>query len=197
MKKLESEFYTRSDVVQVAKDLLGKILVTNIKNKLTAVMITETEAYAGSTDRASHAFGNKHTNRTDAMFKNGGIAYVYLCYGLHHLFNVVTNIEGIPHAVLIRAGEPIEGISHMLDRRKKSKLEKTITNGPGSLCGALGITISHNKISLNSSLIWLAEFKEIEENQIRISARVGVDYAGQDALLPYRFRIINNPFTGK
>lgn len=197
MKKLETDFYLRPDVVQVAKDLLGKILVTNCGNNLTAVMITETEAYAGATDRASHAYGNKYTARTAPMFKNGGIAYVYLCYGIHHLFNVVTNTEGIPHAVLIRAGQPLEGLELMLKRRNKLSLTPQLTNGPGSLSAALGITTKANASNLRNNSIWIAEHLNIKTTDITASPRVGIDYAGTDAKLPYRFRIKNNLFIGK
>lgn len=197
MKKLESDFYIRADVVQVAKDLLGKKLITRFDNRLTSVMITETEAYAGASDRASHAYGNKYTLRTAPMFATGGIAYIYLCYGIHHLFNVVTNIEGIPHAVLIRAGEPMEGIKLMMQRRNKNKLSPQLTNGPGSLSAALGITTGANATNLHSNSIWIAEHLKIKTTDIIASPRVGVDYAGEDAKLPYRFRIKNNSYIGK
>ena len=128
---LNDAFYRRKDVVTIAKELLGKILVTNIEGAYTSGMIVETEAYAGALDKASHAFNNRRTNRTETMYANGGVAYVYLCYGIHHLFNVVTNTEHIPHAVLIRAVEPLEGIDIMLARRKKEKIAANLTGGPG------------------------------------------------------------------
>ncbi len=108
--RLRREFYERNEVVTIAQELLGKVLVTNFKEELTAARIVETEAYNGALDKASHAYNNRRTNRTEVMFGNGGKAYVYLCYGIHHLFNVVTNVQGTPHAVLIRAVEPIAGL---------------------------------------------------------------------------------------
>src|SRR5688572_7863163 len=101
--KLKRDFYTREDVVLVAKELLGKVLCTKWNGKTTSGIITETEAYEGITDRASHAYRGRRTERTEIMYSEGGTAYVYLCYGMHHLFNVVTNKKDIPHAVLIRA----------------------------------------------------------------------------------------------
>ncbi len=128
---LPQSFYTGPDVLSIAQALLGKVLVTNIKGVTTSGIIVETEAYAGIADRASHAFGCRRTRRTEIMFAKGGVAYVYLCYGIHHLFNVVTNIEGIPHAVLIRGIEPVDGREAMLQRRKKQKFNRLISAGPG------------------------------------------------------------------
>jgi DNA-3-methyladenine glycosylase len=107
---LPSEFYIRTDVVQVARDLLGKVLYTSFNHEITAGIIIETEAYAGVTDKASHAYNNRRTARTEIMYRTGGTAYVYLCYGIHSLFNIVTSVEDNPHAVLIRGIEPLHGI---------------------------------------------------------------------------------------
>lgn len=191
MAKLSRDFYLRDDVVQISKDLLGKYLFTDINGKLTAGIITETEAYAGAIDKASHAYGNRRTARTETMFAGGGVSYVYLCYGIHSLFNVVTNIEGIPHAALIRGIKPIEGIDIILERRKSNKLKKDLTVGPGKVSLALGINFRHhNNLDLQGNQIWI-EDKGIKVNpkDITIGPRVGVDYAGEDALLPYRFQI--------
>jgi DNA-3-methyladenine glycosylase len=161
-------------------------------------MITETEAYAGVTDKASHAFGNRRTARTEVMFMEGGVAYVYLCYGIHHLFNVVTNVAEIPHAVLIRAGEPLEGIDHMLARRNKTTLTPALTSGPGALSAALGIRTIHSGASLTGNSISILDMgTNISPSQIVAATRVGVAYAGADALLPYRFYIAGNRFVGK
>ena len=138
--RLSRDFYLRDDVVAISSELLGKVLCTQIDGKLTTLIITETEAYAGATDKASHAYDNKRTKRTEPIFGDGGVAYVYLCYGIHHLFNVVTNKAGIPHAILIRAGEPLSGVDLMLQRRSKMQIDKTLLAGPGSLAKALGIT---------------------------------------------------------
>lgn len=194
--RLSSDYYLQPDIVAIAQDLLGKILCTYIDNKWCTGIIVETEAYAGVTDKASHAYGNRRTARTETMFKEGGIAYVYLCYGIHHLFNVVTNIEGIPHAALIRALEPLEGIDHMLMRRGKSKADFSIGNGPGSLSKSLGIHSGLSGISLQGDAIWIEDRGVVvTQNQVIASPRVGVGYAKEDALLPYRFRIKDNPWT--
>ncbi len=197
MKKLPVDFYLRPDVVEVAKELLGKMLVTNLGGYLTSVMITETEAYEGITDKASHAFGSRFTERTKTMYESGGISYVYLCYGIHSLFNIVTNKKGTPHAVLIRAGQPVDGVSFMLNRRQKTKTDNTLCCGPGTLSKSLGIDTSANGLKLNGQQIWLSELETVAEGDIISSARVGVDYAGEDALLPYRFRIKGNSWCGK
>lgn len=196
---LPESFYTRKDVVKIARDLLGKVVITRFDGFVTSGMITETEAYAGVDDKASHAYGNRRTVRTDIMFRKGGVAYVYLCYGIHHLFNVVTNDAEVPHAVLIRAIEPIEGIEMMLQRRKKLKLAPALTAGPGALSSALGIHALHTGKTLSGS-----ELISIEDRGIRIaprniiaSKRIGVDYAQEDALLPYRFYIRDNKFVSK
>ena len=188
--KLPESFYTREDVVQISKELLGKVLFTNFRNKITAGIITETEAYKGITDRASHAFNNRRTKRTEIMYCNGGTAYVYLCYGIHSLFNIVTNKENIPHAVLVRAVFPLEGIDVMRRRRKLKSLTKNFSSGPGTVSHALGIHYSYSGESLLGNKIWIEDKGiKISSSQIKISKRIGVDYAGKDSLLPYRFFI--------
>jgi DNA-3-methyladenine glycosylase len=196
IKTLHVSFYQRKNVLQVARDLLGKIIYTNWDGKITAARIVETEAYAGAMDAASHAYGGKRTKRNDIMYANGGAAYVYLCYGIHHLFNVVTNVEGIPHAVLIRGGEPVKGINEMLKRTGKLKLDNTLTRGPGNFSKALGIHTSQSGISLFEKKLFIADdgIKYAKE-QVGTSPRIGVDYAGEDALLPYRFYVKGNPYV--
>ena len=184
----------KEDVVQIAKDLLGKELITNFNGNISSGYIVETEAYAGVIDKASHAYGGKLTKRTQTMYLEGGTTYVYLCYGIHSLFNIVTNVSGIPHAVLIRAIQPLKGTETMFERRPQIKTEKKLANGPGSLSKALGINTSHNELKINSNKIWLEEGLKIENEEIIASPRIGVAYAKEDALLPYRFRIKNNPF---
>ena len=198
MKKLGKSFYERDNVVQIARELPGKFLMTKIDGIITGGMITEVEAYEGVTDRASHAFNNRRTARTEVMYSAGGTAYVYLCYGIHHLFNVVTNKSGIPHAILIRAIEPAVGIDLMMKRRKKSRLDFTLTSGPGALSEALGIQTQHTGKSLLTGNIWL-EDRGIEITQAMIikTTRIGVDYAGTDALLPYRFYIKGNKWVSR
>src|SRR5215470_5870860 len=147
-KKLGVAFYQREDVLQIAKELLGKIVVTNWKGIITSGRIVECEAYAGVIDKASHASGGRRTARNEIMYGDGGYAYVYLCYGIHHLFNVVTNSKEIPHAILIRALEPLEGVDEMLFRTNKKKLDQTLTRGPGNVSKALGISTKHTGTSL-------------------------------------------------
>ncbi len=187
--KLSRNFYLRDDVVAVSRDLLGKVLCTRLSGAPSKMIITETEAYAGVSDKASHAYSGKRTKRTEPLFGDGGVAYVYLCYGIHHLFNVVTNRDDVPHAVLIRAGEPLSGTDLMMQRRGKTKLDKTLLAGPGSLAKALGITTDHTGLSLMNGQIWIEDHgTDIDDEAVTTGPRVGVDYAGEDALRPYRFR---------
>lgn len=189
---LPLDFYTQSNVINIAKSLIGKILITKKDGVLTSGIITETEAYNGVNDRASHAFGGRKTARNEAMYMRGGIAYVYLCYGIHHLFNVVTNVEGIPDAVLIRAIYPLEGLDIMQRRASKKRMNANGV-GPGKLTAMLSITTADNKKSLIDSDIIIDDFGiKIPEKEIIITTRIGVKYAGNDALLPYRFLIKND-----
>lgn len=186
--KLQKDFYIREDVVLIAKELLGKVLITNFNGAISAGIITETEAYAGINDRASHAFGGRRTARTETMYATGGTAYVYLCYGIHHLFNVVTNQKDIPHAVLIRAIKPIEGMDVILKRRKQKEISNKLSSGPGTLSQALGIQTIHSGENLLGNKIWIEDRGiHFPDKEIIKSPRIGVDYAGADALLPYRF----------
>jgi DNA-3-methyladenine glycosylase len=188
MPKIKREYYLQPDVVSLAKDLIGKILVTKFEGKLSSGIITETEAYAGENDKASHAYGGRRTARTEVMYEQGGTSYVYLCYGIHHLFNIVTNKRDIPHAVLVRGIKPLKGISHMLIRRGQEKISATTSAGPGTVSQALGIKTIHTGIDLCSSHIWLEDDRIIiPDKEIIAGPRIGVDYAGKDALLPYRF----------
>ena len=198
MTKLPQDFYLREDVIKISKDLLGKYVFTNIDGRLTAGMIVETEAYMAPEDKASHAYNFRKTSRTEIFYKDGGLAYVYLCYGMHYLFNVITNTRETPHAVLIRAIEPLEGIEVMLERRGKAELNFGLTAGPGSLSKALGITALCNGLDLTGDQIWLEDKNKIilEENIIK-SPRVGVAYAQEYASKPWRFRIKDNPWTSK
>lgn len=194
--RLNADFYNRDDVVVIAKELLGKILVTNFENKLTAARIVETEAYKGVVDKASHAYKGRRTSRTEIMYRQGGAAYVYLCYGIHHLFNVVTNAQETPHAILIRATEPVYGMDIMLARAKKSKFDYTLMKGPGNVSKALGISTKHTGVDLlKNEMFIINDGLKLSKNSIITSPRIGVDYAEEDALLPYRFYIKDNPFV--
>lgn len=187
--KLQKSFYLKDDVVALSKALLGKFLCTNIGGKgITSGMITETEAYAGVIDKASHAYGDRRTERTEVMYMKGGTAYVYLCYGVHSLFNVVTNKKNIPHAILIRGIEPADGTDLMLKRSGKKIMDKRSGIGPGKVTKLLGIHFSHTGISLLGNEIWIEDRGvKIPDAKIIDGPRVGVDYAGEDAKLPYRF----------
>lgn len=196
--KLPPSFYQNKDVVAIGHALLGKFLFTNIAGALTGGMIVETEAYNGAVDKASHAYGNKNTARTKTMFMEGGVAYIYLCYGIHHLFNVVTSVEGEPKAVLIRAVEPLDGLDVMLQRRSMDKPKPNLTAGPGSVAKALGIDRNLNALSLQSTVVWIEDRGiVIHQDEIAAVPRIGVAYAAEDALLPYRFYVKGNQYVSK
>jgi DNA-3-methyladenine glycosylase len=197
MKLLQS-FYERDDVVAISRELIGKYLFTNIEGEVTGGYIVETEAYNGIIDRASHAYGNRNTPRTKVMYEAGGIAYVYLCYGIHEMFNVVVSAEGQPHAILIRAIQPTDGLEIMQLRRKMAVIKPSITSGPGSVAQALGISRNINAISLQSDTLWIEDRGLVfPDEAIAAVPRVGVAYAGQDALLPYRFYVNGNVYVSK
>ncbi len=196
--KLPSEYFQNTDTLFLSRNLLGKYLLTSwADNSVTGGMIVETEAYMGAEDKASHAYKNRRTKRTEAMFHDGGICYVYLCYGIHHLFNIVTHKNGTPHAILIRALEPVEGIDIMKKRVPQSKGNSNrYTSGPGLLTKALGITTTHTGKPLTGPHMWLEDRKtSIGDNLIIAGPRIGVDYAKEDALKPWRFYIKNNPWV--
>lgn len=196
--KLPPSFYQSPDVVSLSKQLLGKALFTHLDGQITGGLIIETEAYAGIADRACHSYNDRRTPRTEVMYQPGGIAYVYLCYGIHCLLNCVTSHEGDPKGVMIRAIQPLWGLETMLKRRNKKSLDKTLTSGPGALTAALGITRAQNGIPLDSPSLWIEETDlQINPDQIRALPRIGVDYAGEDALLPYRFQIDPLKYTDR
>lgn len=193
---LPLSYYQQEDVLELSRELLGKFIFTKIDQTLTGGMIVETEAYRGPEDKASHAYGLRRTNRNAVMYHEGGCIYVFICYGLYPMLNIVTNRAEIPHAILIRGIEPITGLEIMLERRKKSKIERSLTGGPGALAQALGIGIQLNGTLLTGPEIWIENRGiQIKEEQILASPRVGIDYAGEDAALPWRFRIKNHPYT--
>ncbi|MFN1834683.1 DNA-3-methyladenine glycosylase [Balneola sp. MJW-20] len=193
---LRRSYYERDDVVIIAKDLLGKVLCTEINGLFTAGKIVETEAYDGRCDNACHSHIHGRTDRTSIMFGPGGHAYVYLCYGIHHLFNVVTNREGLADAVLVRGIEPLDGVDTILQRRNKEQLQRSVGGGPGIASQALGITTDHYGTDLTGNRIWIEDRDfQVRDKEIIASPRVGIDYAGEDAKLPWRFRIRGNRFT--
>ena len=179
-KRLDTYFYQRTDVVNLSKELLGKVLVTRFDGAITAGMIVETEAYRAPDDKACHAHLNRYTERTKVMFEPGGVAYIYLCYGIHHLFNVVTGRDGMAHAILIRAIEPLEGVDQMLERRGFEKMKPQLTAGPGVMSKALGIHKSMTGASLvtpDSKMYIEDRGITISPDEILASPRVGIDYA--------------------
>lgn len=193
--RTDPSFFLHDDVTSVAKGLLGKYLFTRVRGKVTAGMIVETEAYSPQ-EKGSHAFGFRRTRRNDRMYGEGGTAYVYLCYGIHHMFNVVTNVKDVPDAVLVRALEPLEGQALMMKRLKAAD-EKRITSGPGKLAKAMAIDLTMNGTSLQSAKVWIEEGKLFSPKEIVSGPRVGIDYAGKDASLPWRFRVKGNLWVSR
>ena len=194
VKIIPFSFFRRNAVQVIARDLLGKVLVTCFEGMKTSGRIVETEAYAGVTDRASHAFGGRLTERTRVMYEPGGLSYVYLCYGMHHLCNVVTNDVDVPHAVLIRALEPMDGVDVMQLRTGGRLRETQLCSGPGRLSKALGISTKHTGLALSGALFFLGDDGYIaDKSTILATPRIGVDYAGEDAVLPYRFILRGHP----
>jgi len=188
---LPLSFYRRDDVLIISRELLGMELCTwNQEDGLTSGIITETEAYRAENDQANHASGGNMTKRNSVMFDEGGVAYIYLCYGIHHLFNVVTNRKGVPDAILIRAIKPLAGQDTILKRRNSSKIHSNIANGPGKLSEALGIDRRLYGKSLTSKRVWIQNPDisiSMDTVEIITKPRVGIDYAGEDARLPWRF----------
>ncbi|GAB3541067.1 DNA-3-methyladenine glycosylase [Pontibacter brevis] len=196
--KLPKEFYTRPHVVELAQELVGKYLYTNIDGILAGGMIVETEAYAGENDRACHAHLNRRTQRTEIMYHEGGVAYVYLVYGIYYLFNIITNQKDKADAVLVRAIEPEVGVEEMLLRRNMAAIKPNLTAGPGVLSMAMGIDKKLYGADLTGDTVWL-EDKGIQPPPESISAgpRIGIDYAGEDASLPWRFWLKENKWVSK
>ncbi len=195
--KLTEDFYRRNNVVRIARDLLGKVLYTRIDGVTAGGIIVETEAYSW-TERGCHAYGARKTPRNAIMFGEGGYAYVYLCYGMHYLFNVVTNRRDTPEAVLVRALEPVEGIEVMGLRRRGPRGGVHLTSGPGKLTKALGIDRSFNGKSLLDDEIWIEDSgTKLASKMIVASERIGIDYAGEDARLPWRFTIKGNAWVSR
>lgn len=185
---LNKDFYIDPDVVKIARSLLGKVLFTNFNCMLTGAIITETEAYNGINDKASHAYSGKKTKRNSIMYEQGGVAYIYLCYGIHSLTNVVTGEEGNPQAVLFRAAEVVEGELNVLKRLDKEQITVNDTKGPGKVSKAMGIHYSDTGLSFTDDKIWIEDHGlDISQREIIITPRIGVGYAGDDASLPYRF----------
>lgn len=195
--KIAKAFYNNDNVVHVARELIGKILVTNINSQTTMGIIVETEAYQGLADRASHAYNGKRTARNEHMYAEAGTAYVYICYGMHQMMNIVTNKKEVPDAILIRAVEPLQGLEIMQQRTGKLPGDYTITRGPGNVAKAFGIAKIHSGISLTGNEVYLLHNDGYDSagKIIGVSARIGIHYAGLDAALPYRFFVKGNKFV--
>lgn len=188
MNRLQKSFFLGNDVLDIAKKLLGKHLFTLKDGQIAGGIICEVEAYKGIGDRASHAYGGRRTQRNEMMYHEGGVAYVYLCYGMHSMLNFVTNTEGTPDAILIRGILPTHGEELMLMRTHKARMSNTLTDGPGKVCKALGINLSDNGAELNSETLWLEDRGiVVPDDDICRTPRIGIDYTGEDATLPYRF----------
>ncbi len=197
MKKLRREFYLRSETLEIAQDLLGKLLVVKDENGArVSGMIVETEAYLGEIDKAAHSYKNRRTARNEITYAEGGHAYVFFIYGMYFQFNVVVGAKDAPHVVLIRALEPVENIETMCQRRGKMP-DKNLTSGPGKLCIALGITRELNGEDLLKTRIWLEDYKKFSKKEIQNGTRIGIDYAAEFALKPWRFWLKDNPFVSR
>ncbi len=197
-KPIPQAFFQGADTAFLAQSLLGKVLSTEFNGQLTAGKITEVEAYLGASDRACHAFDYRRTARTETMFLPGGHTYIYLCYGIHHLFNVVTHQQNEPHAILIRAVEPVLGIEIMMERRKMAKVKPSLSAGPGSMSQALGITTAHNQMKINEGPIRIEDWGfRVKKSEIVAKNRIGVDYAGEHASWALRFFLKDNDFVSR
>lgn len=195
--KLPREFYTRPNVVTVARELLGKLLVVPERNGTrVSGKIVEVEAYRGPQDRAAHSYGGRRTKRTETMYGIGGTAYVFFVYGMYDQFNVVTNAPDAPHAVLIRAVEPVEGID-LMRKRRQGKSDHNLTNGPGKLCIALGIDRKLDAADLLGDRVWIEEHRVIPRSRIATGPRIGIDYAEEWIDKPWRFWIKDNAFVSR
>lgn len=200
MKKLSREFYNRDSII-VAKELLGKVLVHEIEGQKISARIVETEAYMGVVDKAAHSYNGKRTPRVEVMYGDPGYSYVFMIYGLHCCFNVVVNEKEIPQAILVRAVEPIHGMEWMAQKRFGKTYEqltksqgKSLTNGPGKLCGALSIDRNLNGLDLCDDVVYIEE-GESEVFNIVTTKRIGIDYAGEAKDFPWRFYIEGNEYV--
>ncbi|HKO98172.1 MAG TPA: DNA-3-methyladenine glycosylase [Pyrinomonadaceae bacterium] len=195
--KLPRGFYTRSNVLTVARELLGKLLVVpSHSGQRVSGTIVEAEAYRGPQDRAAHSYGGRRTKRTETMYGIGGTAYVFFVYGMYNQFNVVTNSAETPHAILIRALEPVEGIELMRQRRQ-GQPDRNLTNGPGKLCIAMGIDRSFDSADLLGNKVWIEMRNRVPRSQIMSGPRIGIDYAEEWVDKPWRFWIKDNPFVSR
>ena len=201
--KLSREFYLRSDTLEIARDLIGKLLVVPLETgERVSGMIVGTEAYLGEIDKAAHSYKNRRTARNEITYAEGGHAYVFFIYGMYFQFNVVCGAKDSPHVVLIRAVEPVESVEIMRARRSVKNpaakmADKNLTSGPGKLCIALDINRRLNGADLLGENVWLEEFETFPAEEIKIGKRVGIDYAEEFADMPWRFWLKNNVYVSK
>jgi DNA-3-methyladenine glycosylase len=208
--RLTREFYLTEDTITAAKAMLGKLLVVPGENgERVSAMIVEAEAYCGVTDRAAHSYGGRRTPRNEVIYGLGGHAYVFFIYGMYYQLNIVLGPIDHPHVLLIRGVEPVGGIEVMRSRRGLSEPEavatgsatskdKNLTSGPGKLCIALGIDRSFNGEDLiEGGRMWVENYRSFNNDEIAIGKRIGIDYAGEDADLPWRFWVKGNPYVSK
>lgn len=197
-RKLKPSYYRNPGAEFLAKDLLGKVLYTNKEGNITAGIITETEVYFGIDDKGSHVYGNRRTGRTEIIYGEGGFTYVYLCYGIHHLLNIVVSEIDDPKCVLIRSIEPFAGPEIIEQRRKIPVRNSAVSSGPGSLTKALGIDGAFNKKDVTGDEIWIEDIgNRYAPEEIAAVPRIGIAYAEEHALLPLRFYIKSNPYVSK
>ena len=201
--KIERESYTRADTLQIASELLGKLIVVpDETGARVSGMIVETEAYLGEIDKAAHSYGGRRTPRNEITYAEGGKIYVFFIYGMYFQLNIVTHESETPHVVLIRAVEPVEGIETMRTRRMlknpaaKMK-DENLTSGPGKLCIAFGITRELNGADLSGDKIWLENYQTFSAAEIATGKRIGIDYAAEFAEKPWRFWVKNNKFVSR
>ncbi|MDF2520657.1 MAG: DNA-3-methyladenine glycosylase [Clostridia bacterium] len=206
MKILDRDFYIR-DTITVSKELLGKVLVHKTEDFSVAGRIVETEAYLGPEDKAAHSYGGRKTPRVEVMYNQGGWSYIFTIYGMYQCFNIVTEKQGLPQAVLIRALEPVDNVELMAQRRFSksyrdisSRQIKDLTNGPGKLCIAMALGKEQNKIDMcvkngmDDIYVWDDGYKDFD---IEASARINIDYAEEYVHKPWRFTIKGNKYVSK
>jgi len=195
--KLDRDFFTRTDTLRVARDLLGKLLVVpTADGRRVSGTIVETEAYLGEIDKAAHSYGGRRTARNEITYAEGGHVYVFFVYGMYYQLNLVTGSADHPHVVLIRAVEPVEGIEIMRERRGAMK-DKNLTSGPGKLCIAFGITRELNGEDLMRDRIWVEDHRDLKKSEIASGPRVGIDYAEEFIDMPWRFWLAENIYVSR
>lgn len=198
MSRLPQSYFLNEDVVFLARDLVGKYLFVNTEETLTGGIIVETEAYRGPDDVGAHAYNHRRTSRNDIMYSDGGVVYMYICYGIHDMLNIVTAPENIPHAILIRAIQPTEGLAIMRERRKVRNEDTRLCRGPGALAKALALKKIHNGISLQENEIWIEDrgLKYADEDVVA-GPRIGLNISEPYKSIPWRFYVKGDPHVSR